>query len=181
MDVSFADAFRAEYAALHRYLRRRVGATLADELASETFTIALRRWGTFDQARPLQPWLYGIASNLMRHHWRSERRQLLAYARTGVDPITEDLEDVLDRVDAGTQRRELAAALAELRDQDRDLLLLRAWAGLSDAEVADVLSLPIGTVKSRLHRTRTQLGNRLTAGGQTPVRARAVDERKAMR
>jgi RNA polymerase sigma-70 factor (ECF subfamily) len=111
---------------------------------------------------------------------RSERRQLRAYARSGVDPVTDDLDHVLDRVEANAQRRALAAALSELRDEDRELLLLHAWAGLSDAEVATALSLPIGTVKSRLHRARAQLGNRLTVSGQTTVRARAVDERKAM-
>lgn len=178
--MTFDDAFRAEYPALHRYLRRRVGAAAADDLAAETFTIALRRWASFDQARPLRPWLYGIASNLTRHHWRSERRQLLAYARRGIDPVTEDLESVLDRADASTQRRDLAAALADLRDEDRELLLLHAWADLSDAEIAAALSLPIGTVKSRLHRVRAKFGNQLAAGGQTSMRARAVDERKAM-
>lgn len=179
MGVTFTEAFRAEYAALHRYLRRRVGAATADDLAAETFAIALNRWDAFDEAaRPLRPWLYGIASNLIRHHWRAERRQLMAYARNGVDPVTEDLEDVPERVDAEAQRRELAAALADLRDEDRELLLLHAWACLSDAEVADALGLPLGTVKSRLHRARRRLGNRLTASGQEPVSVR-VDEREA--
>ncbi len=176
--MTFADAFRSEYPALHRYLRRRVGATAADDLAAEAFAIALRRWGSFDQSRPLRPWLYGIASNLLRHHWRDERRQLLAYAKSGVDPVTEDLDDVLPRLDAATQRRELAAALARLRREDRELLLLHAWAGLSDAEIAAALSLPIGTVKSRLHRARTLLGNRLTGDGQS-MNAEVVDGRKA--
>jgi RNA polymerase sigma-70 factor (ECF subfamily) len=176
--VTFADAFRAEYPALHRYLRRRVGATAADDLAAEAFAIALRRWESFDQSRPLKPWLYGIASNLLRHHWRSERRQLLAYAKSGIDPVTEDLEDVLPRVDATTQRRQLAAAIARLRREDRELLLLHAWAGLSDAEIATALSLPVGTVKSRLHRARVLLGNRLSGTGQS-VSAQVVDGRKA--
>jgi RNA polymerase sigma factor (sigma-70 family) len=179
VSVSFAESFRAEFPALHRYLRRRVGAAAADDLASETFAIAYARWESFDQSRPLRPWLYGIASNLARHQWRSERRKLLAYARTGVDPVTSDLDDALGRVDADAQRRQLAAALATLRDEDRNILLLHAWAELTDAEVATALSLPIGTVKSRLHRTRSQLGNRLSPNGQVPVKADAVPEKEA--
>ena len=180
MEVSFADAFRAEFSALHRYLRRRVGAAAADDLAAETFAIAYARWASFDQSRPLRPWLYGIASNLAQHQWRRERRKLRAYARTGVDPITSDLEDTVGRVDADAQRRELAAALAALRHEDRDILLLHAWAELTDAEIAAALSLPVGTVKSRLHRTRTQLGNRLSRNGQMRVKADAVPEREAL-
>jgi RNA polymerase sigma-70 factor (ECF subfamily) len=179
--VSFADAFRAEFPSLHRYLRRRVGTAAADDLASETFAIAFARWDSFDQSRPPRPWLYGIASNLAQHQWRSERRKLLAYARTGVDPVTSDLDDALGRADADAQRRQLAAALAALRDEDRDILLLHAWAELSDAEIAAALSLPVGTVKSRLHRTRAQLGNQLSPNGQLPVKADAVAEREATR
>ena len=177
--MSFADAFRAEFPALNRYLRRRVGAAVADDLASETFAIAYARWNSFDQSRPLRPWLYGIASNLAQHQWRGERRKLLAYARTGVDPVTSDLDDALGRIDAEAQRRRLAAALAELRDGDRDILLLHAWADLTDAEIAEALSLPVGTVKSRLHRTRTQIGNRLRLNGQMRMKADAVPEREA--
>lgn len=179
MPVSFADSFRGEFPALHRYLRRRVGAAAADDLASETFAIAYARWDSFDQSRPLRPWLYGIASNLAQHQWRSERRKLVAYARTGVDPVTSDLEDALGRVDAAAQRRQLAAALAALRDEDRNILLLHAWAELTDAEIAAALSLPVGTVKSRLHRTRAQLGNRLSLSGQMEMKADAVPEREA--
>jgi RNA polymerase sigma factor (sigma-70 family) len=179
VQVSFADAFRAEFPALHRYLRRRVGAAAADDLAAETFAIAYARWGLFDQSRPLRPWLYGIASNLAQHQWRSERRQLRAYARTGVDPVTSDLDDALGRVDADAQRRELAAARAGLRGQDRNILLLHAWADLTDSEIATALALPLGTVKSRLHRTRTQLGNHLSRNGQVPVKADTVSEREA--
>jgi RNA polymerase sigma factor (sigma-70 family) len=174
--LPFADAFRAEFPGLHRYLRRRVGAALADDLTAETFAVAFARWETFDRSRPLRPWLYGIASNLMHHHWRSERRKLHAYARTGLDPIVEEIDDAVGRAHAGAQQRQLAAALADLRDADRDVLLLHAWAELTDAEIASALSLPLGTVKSRLHRTREQLRNRLAPSGQETTRADAVPQ-----
>src|SRR5439155_21133867 len=169
MGRSFDAAFRAEFAPLHRYLARRVGPASADELAAETFAIAFRNWDRLDPARPVRPWLYGIAANLMRHHWRKERRMLRAYARTGVDPILADEDAAAERADAHARHRELATALAELRKDDREILLLNAWAELTDAEIADALGLPIGTVKSRLSRTREKLRNQLGEIGQEAV------------
>lgn len=171
MALSFEEAFEAEFASLHRYLRRRVGPSAADDLAAQTFATAFTEWNRFESSRPLRPWLYGIAANLVRHYWRAERRLLRAYARTGVDPLLIDDDESIERVDADAQRRALAAALAELRPRDRELLLLHAWAGLSDREIAAALSLPVGTVKSRLHRVRRRLRNRLGPERQTAVRA----------
>src|SRR4051812_28820373 len=90
MTPSFAETFRAEYPPLHRYLARRVGRALADDLAAEAFAVAYAKWERFDESRPLRPWIYGIAANLLRHHWRSERRQLQAYSRSGVDPLADE-------------------------------------------------------------------------------------------
>jgi len=171
MSWSFEEAFEAEFAALHRYLRRRVGAAAAEDLSAATFATAYASWERFDQARPLRPWLYGIAANLARRHWRDERRMLRAYARTGVDPVLGADEGIIGRVGAQARQRELAAGLADLRPGDREILLLHAWAELSDGEIAAALSLPVGTVKSRLHRTRQRLRNRLGDDGQSAVKA----------
>jgi RNA polymerase sigma-70 factor (ECF subfamily) len=172
---SFDQAFEGEYAPLRGYLYRRLGSSAADELAAETFAVAYRRWDDLDPARPVRPWLYGIAANLLRHHWRRERRMLRAYARSGLDPIfLQDEDESVERADADAQRRALAAALAELRPVEREILLLHAWADLTDAEIAQALALPIGTVKSRLHRTRERMRNRLAASGQSEVKARTA-------
>ena len=80
MGRSFEAVFETEFASLHRYLARRIGPAAADELAAETFAVALRNWDRLDPERPVRPWLYGIAANLMRHRWRTERRMLRAYA-----------------------------------------------------------------------------------------------------
>lgn len=166
MGMSFEAAFEAEFAGLNRFLRRRVGAAVADDLSAETFATAFVNWERFDQARPVRPWLYGIAANLVRHHWRDERRMLRAFARTGVDPIFAGDELDAARLDAASSYRSIAADIAALRATDREILLLNAWAELSDREIAEALSLPIGTVKSRLHRMRERLRNRLEADGQ---------------
>jgi RNA polymerase sigma factor (sigma-70 family) len=164
MGLSFDAAFAAEFPAMHRYLARRVGASAAADLAAETFAVAFRNWEKLDQERPVQPWLYGIAANVMRHHWRKEQRMLRAYARTGVDPVF--AEDVV-----AEGSRELAALLAGLRADEREILLLNAWAELTDREIADALGLAIGTVKSRLSRTREKLRNHLEPVGQEAVEA----------
>ncbi|HKD94888.1 MAG TPA: RNA polymerase sigma factor [Gaiellaceae bacterium] len=171
MGRSFDDAFEAEFAPLHRYLARRLGGSAADDLAAETFAVAFRSWDRLDPDRPVRPWLYGIAANLVRHHWRKERRMLRAYARTGVDPVFADDDETVERADADGRAQELAAGLAELRRDERDILLLHAWAELTDSEIAAALGLPIGTVKSRLSRVRDKLRNQLGEVGQEAVEA----------
>jgi RNA polymerase sigma factor (sigma-70 family) len=167
---SFDALFRSEFPAVHRYLHRRLGRDAADDLAAATFAIAYEAWSRFDPLRPPRPWLYGIATNLLRRHYRDEERKLRAYARTGVDRVGGIHEDdVVLRLDADTQKRALAAALAELRHDEREVLLLHAWAELSDAEIAAALSLPLGTVKSRLHRTRERVRTRIAATRQSSL------------
>jgi RNA polymerase sigma-70 factor (ECF subfamily) len=112
--------------------------------------------------------LFGIATNLVRHHVRGERRRLIAYARTGVDPVFQpDMDAVDSRVDAGALGPRLALGLASLRAAERDVLLLYAWADLGYEEIAQALSIPVGTVRSRLHRARRRVRELLEAGGQS--------------
>ena len=171
MGRSFDAAFTAEFPTLHRYLARRVGASAADDLAAETFVVAFRNWGRLDPERAVRPWLYGIAANVMRHHWRKERRMLRAYARTGVDPVFVEDDEAVERADASGRRRELAEMLAALSRDEREILLMHAWGGLTDTEIAEALGLPLGTMKSRFSRTREKLRNQLGEVGQEAVEA----------
>jgi RNA polymerase sigma factor (sigma-70 family) len=158
---AFVAVFDRHFNAIHRYLRRRVGKEIADELASETFAQAFEHRKRYDRNRPdARPWLYGIAHNLLRHHYRDEERALLAYARTGVDPVHGSADD------AGVARPELADALAALSPAERDVLLLVAWAELEYADVAETLAIPIGTVRSRLNRARSRVRELLERSGQ---------------
>lgn len=166
----FDEVFAAEVGPLCRYLHRRVGANAAEDLAAATFATAYASWERFDPGRPVRPWLYGIAANLVRHHWRAERRMLRAYARSGVDPVVSMEDEAAERLDAYDRRRDLAAGLAALRPQEREMLLLHAWAELSDTEIAIALKLPVGTVKSRLHRTRKRLRNQVERHGQVQLK-----------
>ena len=148
---TFALLFDRHFRAIHRFLRGRAGAEVADDLASETFAVAFRRRATYDVSRAdARPWLYGIAVNLLRERRRSEQRRLRAYARVG--PYGEESPTAEGHLDSS-----LATALLELSLEDRNLILLVAWAGLSYEQLAEALALPVGTVRSRLSRTRAKL------------------------
>jgi RNA polymerase sigma-70 factor (ECF subfamily) len=169
--VRFGEIFDRHFAEIDRYLARRVGTTLADDLAAETFVVAFRSRARFDPAAPdARPWLFGIAANLVRRHWRTERRRLRAYARTGVDPVDQgDADDIARRVDAVSARPLLAGALASLSRADREILLLFAWAELSYEEIAVALGVPVGTVRSRLSRARARIRELVSVTGQVAV------------
>ena len=160
--AAFAPIFDRHYATIHAYLRRRLDVPIAEELAAETFARALRGVARYDEDRgDALPWLFGIAANLARRHRRTEVRRLRAYARTGRDPLQDEHGDAPARLDAAAAGPRLAAALAELRAHDREALLLFAWAELSYDEIALALSIPVGTVRSRLHRARRVLRTHL--------------------
>ena len=155
--VDFAVLFDRHAVAVHRYLARRIGVTVADDLLAQTFLVAFERRGNYDRTRPdARPWLYGIATNLLRRHQREEIRQYQAWARTGVDSILGDChaDRVAATVDADAWSGSLAAALAVLKPPDREVLLLFAWCELSYSEIAEALDIAVGTVRSRLHRAR---------------------------
>ncbi|WP_206426025.1 RNA polymerase sigma factor [Nakamurella antarctica] len=158
--VVFAGLFDAYAEGVHRYLFRRVGA-VADDLLSETFAAAIAGRAGYDPdlADP-RAWLFGIASNLLRRHWRQEQRELSAFARVAFfeRELGPDLGDeAVSRVEADRRCRELAGSLLDLSEGDRDVLLLTAWAGLDSNQVAAALDIPVGTVRSRMHRVRRQL------------------------
>jgi RNA polymerase sigma factor (sigma-70 family) len=152
----FADVFDRHYAGIHGYVARRLGAGLADDLSAETFLVAFDRRRRYDLAYPsARPWLYGIASNLVARHRRAELRRYRALARAAALEIVDGHGEGADgRVDAAALRGRLAAALAEVEDRDREVLLLVAWGQLSCEEAADALGIPAGTARSRLHRAR---------------------------
>jgi RNA polymerase sigma factor (sigma-70 family) len=153
---AFAALFDRHAAPIHRYAARRLGAEAADDVMAETFAVAFQRRRDYDLERvDARPWLYGIATNLIRNHRRAEARRWRAMARevacAGAEP---EADSAVARVTARAARGELARVLAGLPSRQRDVLLLYAWAELEYEEIAQALGLPIGTVRSRLHRAR---------------------------
>ena len=159
-----AAAFDRHAPAVYRYCARRVGPDVAEDLVGEVFLIAQRRQYRLGAADEALPWLYGIATNLLRRHRRDEIRAYRALAATGVDPlggtvgVAEGHESrAAERADASVAVRGIAAALAALPRRQRDVLLLYAVGELSYAEIAEALAIPLGSVQSALHRARVRL------------------------
>lgn len=147
---SLLDAFDRHYRDIFGYLARRIDASTAEDLASETFVRALEHRTRFDPSRgDERAWLFGIATNLLSKHRRAEVRGYQAYARLGADPVIEApvVNATIDRVDAQAQGRALAGALARLRAEERDVLLLVAHADMTYGQVAEALDVPTGTVR----------------------------------
>jgi RNA polymerase sigma factor (sigma-70 family) len=138
-------------------LLQRTGLTLDDGLAedvtAETFLAAFGCRGRYDGAwSDARPWLYGIAVRQIRRHRRVEARRLRLLRSALADGPAEDHSDrVAERVTAERLGPRLAAVVAALPRQDRELLLLFAWAGLSYAEAATALGTTTSAVKARLH------------------------------
>ena len=173
---AFGPLFDRHVDEIHGYLSRRVGPTLAEELTAETFARAFARRESFavlhDSAAP---WLYGIATNLVRNSGRAERRQLRAYGRAAA--ISSGQPDVFDqaedRIDALRLAPALVRALLTLDPGDRDALLLFAWQDLSYREVGAALGIPAGTVASRINRSRRRI--RASLGANAPLESRGMD------
>ncbi|MFF4192490.1 RNA polymerase sigma factor [Nonomuraea sp. NPDC001831] len=171
----FAEIFRRHAPEIKRFVVRRLGPDVAEDVVAETFLAAFRQRGRYDLARHnALPWLYGIATNLVGRHKRTEARQLNLLARTGVDPVTEPFTSRSDeRLSAQAVKQRLAAALAALPAGHRDVLLLVTWGGLSYPEAAEALGIRVGTVRSRVNRARAKI--RAELGGTDPT-ALAVEE-----
>lgn len=168
----FAEIFDRHFATVFRFAERRVGHDQAAEVASETFARAFAKRRSFRaEAIDALPWLYGIASKLILHERRRFVRYLAAVERVSADVRTADHERDLHqadrRLDAPADWAKMRAALLTLSDTDRELLLLVAWDGLSYEEAAAVLELPLGTVRSKLHRAKARLRELLDPNGRT--------------
>jgi RNA polymerase sigma factor (sigma-70 family) len=144
--------------AVHAYLARRAGRQAADDLFGEVWLRAFSARDSYDAllGGPL-PWLYGIAGNVLRAHWR-------ACGRTQALPLlapTDPWDEADDRLDAVAQLACLRSALGALTDEEREVLLLVAWERLTPTEVARTLCIPPGTARSRLHRARLVMRDKL--------------------
>jgi RNA polymerase sigma-70 factor (ECF subfamily) len=160
-----AQAFERVYAAhadrVHGFAFRRSGSwDLADEITSQVFLEAWRRRAEVDLEPDdaIFPWLLGVAANLMRNAGRKEQRYRAFLSTQSPQPSVPDIaDDVAGQLDSQRELDLLRLALDYLSDDDRDLLLLCVTEGLTPGEVALALSMPAGTVRSRLSRARARL------------------------
>ena len=156
----FGAVFDRHATVVFRYLVRCVGVDDAEALLGDVFRVAFEKRATYDCERPnARPWLYGIATNLLAHHRRSEARRMGATARLlARRPAGDDkTHEIIDRLDAEELWPHVVDAVAPLPEGERDALLLYVWEELSYDEIARALDVPVGTVRSRLNRAREKL------------------------
>jgi RNA polymerase sigma-70 factor (ECF subfamily) len=161
----FSVMYRACYARVYAYAVTRVGRQLADDVVSETFLIAWRRMAAVPQ--PPLPWLLAVARNVGRERHRDEVRQahLAAELHAWVEAASADVADDV------TDRAAVLAALGELSEDDRELLTLVAWHGLTSRDAARVIGCSTATFFVRLHRARRRLERAFSGVGRVVHRS----------
>ena len=136
---------------VHAYLLRHSNSSEdADDLLQETWVRVARSARSFDTARRFRSWIYGIATNLARDLFRRRMTRERALRTLAMNPPATPGADSADR-------GELRERIAELPENPRAVLLLRYYEGMSEAEMAEILDVPRGTIKSRLHAALRRL------------------------
>jgi RNA polymerase sigma-70 factor (ECF subfamily) len=140
-DARLTALYERHYDDVLAYCVRRVGRSDADEAAADVFAIAWRRIDDleWDTARP---WLFGVARGVVANRWRSRRRSTrLPDEQVGRRVETEEILSVVRRLGAN----------------DREVLMLAAWEGLSGPEIARALGISVAAAEQRLHRAKRRL------------------------
>jgi RNA polymerase sigma factor (sigma-70 family) len=154
---AFVEVVRRHEAAIGAYLVRRSGPDVAKDLLSEVWMAAFGSRSSYDSSFPdARPWLFGVARNTLRRHWRSQPAETplpdIGDHEVGWDPWPE----VDERIDGASALR---TALKRLRPAEREVLTLVVWEDLSAVEAARALGIPSGSAYRYLHQARLALRN----------------------
>jgi RNA polymerase sigma-70 factor (ECF subfamily) len=159
----FRALFSAHVRAIEAYVAGHYPGADGDDIVSETFGVAWRRWSEMPVGAE-RPWLIGVARHLIRNTVRSARRRTVFVEALAAfrPPVTTDLAgDGMLAEDLEAMR----SAFAELSGVDQEILLLAAWEDLRGAELASVLGITADQASVRLHRARRRLRERTLAEG----------------
>ena len=168
-DTQAAAALVHRYqASVRRFLRRLTGRDdLADDLAQDTFVRMLSYADRYDPKYPMRTWLLTIARRLSINRGRHDGRVVLTEHFLGSQAVESAPDQRVTQADSQRAlRARLNGALRELTDSQREAILLFHQQGLGVHEVAEVMGLPVGTVKSHLHRGRAALRRILEEDGK---------------
>jgi RNA polymerase sigma-70 factor (ECF subfamily) len=148
---ALTELVRRHHSPLLGYLYRLTGGdrALGEDLVQETF---LRLLGSLDQYQPrrrFKPWLYAIATNLARDHYKRADTRRVDAITTGTLHLPGDELPERDLL-AAADSAQVSRALAALPDPQREAIILRFYQQLPLADIAETLGIPVGTVKSRL-------------------------------
>lgn len=166
-EAVFRDLVAAHQDRLYRFVLRHIGhATEAEELAQQAFVEAARTYENFRGDSQLSTWLYGIAMNLVRNHLsRAPSRQYRFEDEECLEEVAANVPDPEHQASMTQLVKLLEAELADLMPEMREVLMLVALDDMSYEDAAALLSVPIGTVRSRVSRARSHLRRRMEAAG----------------
>ena len=177
----FGVIFDRHAQSLTKYLLYRVGRDEGEALLGDVFRIAFESRARFDHERTnASPWLFGIASNLVLKHLRTQERKGRANRRLAAESPAEgaSFEDVfVNQTHAAELLALVSVAIRELPERDREVVHLYVFGGLDYADIAGALEIPIGTVRSRLHRVRRAM-RELAEESQTNERLEKMGEQR---
>lgn len=167
----FADVYDLYYRNVLRYALQHAERGTAEDVASETFLIAWRRFPAIPE--PPLPWLLGVARNLLRKQaGASVRRRVLADRIAALTTQTDSL--AVDAGDFVVERAAALEALASLPARDVEALTLVTWHGLSLAEAAEVVGCSARAFTVRLSRARRRLTDALQPADRAPALGRTT-------
>jgi RNA polymerase sigma-70 factor (ECF subfamily) len=168
--AAFAVLVRRYERELYGYLRRYVGdGSLAEDVFQNTFLQLHLKSGQYQPGHPVRPWLYTIATHqaidAMRRNGRHQAVSLDEFRESSAEGECQRLMEMLETREPGPhesaageeQRERIRASVDQLPDFLRQVLILVYYQGLKYREVADIIGIPVGTVKSRLHAALVRL------------------------
>ncbi len=136
------------------------------DLSQETLLKAYRGLRTFKKEARFSSWLYQIALNVCRDRMRRGRgRSYVSFDELGGETGGESGPSALDLIEARDLSRQVAAAVAALPEEQREVVVLKEYQGLTFLEIAEALDVPLSTVKTRLYRGLGQLRQQLVRQG----------------
>jgi RNA polymerase sigma-70 factor (ECF subfamily) len=155
---------------LYGYLRRYLGdSSLAEDVFQNTFLQLYLKSSQYEVGRPVRPWLYTIATHqAIDALRRNARHQILSLEQKRVDSSDGELRNLLDALEsrgpapldnltAQERKERVRASVDRLPDFLREVVILAYYQGLKYREIAEILAIPVGTVKSRLHAALVKL------------------------
>lgn len=155
-DKDFQDAFENYSGGIHRTLKAMVGnESVAEELTQEAFVKAWKGLPQFGFKSSLKTWIYQVAMNVGRDWLRTQKNHILS---------VEVRDEARDQNDS-SEKLAVQEALLELEEDVRSLLILFYYEGMRQDEMSEILNVPEGTIKSRLHTAKSRLREKLIQKG----------------
>ncbi|WP_329460674.1 RNA polymerase sigma factor [Streptomyces sp. NBC_01497] len=151
VEAQFTDVYREHYEDVLRFVRRRAHPMYVDDIVSDTFLTAWRRWRELPEEP--RPWLFGTARKVMLNAHRGQHRQTAVAVRI----MEVGGDDSYDGMIAAENRMDLVSAWRQLSAADQEVLALHVWEGLPDRAAASVLGCSRAAYTMRLSRCKRRL------------------------